>query len=463
MGNTPKINASIGTTSLIISFTDSGLEMLLEGKDMGKKTKLSIDLGLDSIKIKRVVIDASGDYHIYVSCTATSGVCHRCGKKITRSHGHCNESIIEHLPILDQRVFIHVKWTRFKCDTCDTHPTTSFKPNWLNDTGELTKAYEQYMLRLVINSTIKDVSEKLRSTEELVYGVVKRNIKVNVDWNETNPTILGIDEIALRKGHSHYLTIISDISNPGKTRILAVIDGRKKEDVLPFLQSIPVEVLSSLKSISVDMGAGYFSALKELIPDAEEFNRIVTIDRFHVSKLLGDKVDKERKKVIKQLKKEFENDEELLLQLKYTMWPFRHHTKDLNDEEKQRLEKMFELAPNLKQCYELREELYDIFENTRLSKQEAKKQIDTWCQSSEKYETKGFNPFISFIDTYRDYEENILNYFTHRISSGPVEGLNNKIKVVKRRGFGFRNVLNFAMRLFLDINYKPILIPTPVT
>jgi len=430
---------------------------------MAKKTKLSIDLGLDSIKIKRVVVDGNGDYHIYVSCTATSGVCHRCGKKITRSHGHCNESIIEHLPILEQRVFIHAKWTRFKCDTCDNHPTTSFKPRWLNSTGELTKAYEEYLLRLVINSTIKDVAEKLRTTEELVYGVLKRNIKVNIDWNETKPTKIGIDEIALRKGHSQYLTIISDISKSQKTRILAVVKGRKKEDILPFLQSIPVSVLSSLEAITVDMGASYFSTLKELISDTKKFNHIVTIDRFHVAKLLGDKVDKERKKVIKQLKKEFENDKDLLLQLKYTMWPFRHHTKDLNGEEKQRLEKLFELAPRLKQCHKLREELYEIFEHTEFSKQDAKKHIDEWCQSSEKYETKGFNPFTSFINTYRNYEENILNYFTHRISSGPVEGLNNKIKVVKRRGFGFRNVANFAMRLFLDINYKPILIPNSVT
>ena len=73
----------------------------------------------------------------------------------------------------------------------------------------------------------------------------------------------------------------------------------------------------------------------------------------------------------------------------------------------------------------------------------------------------GFNPFTSFTKTYGNFEENILNYFTNRISSGPVEGLNNKIKVIKRRGFGFRNLTNFAKRIFLDINYKSALLPTP--
>jgi len=90
---------------------------------MAKKTKLSIDLGLSSIKIKKVEIDSHGDYHIYASCTARSTICHKCGARITKSHGQCGESIIEHLPILDRRVFIHIKWPRFKCDNCDNKPS----------------------------------------------------------------------------------------------------------------------------------------------------------------------------------------------------------------------------------------------------------------------------------------------------------------------------------------------------
>ncbi len=110
---------------------------------------------------------------------------------------------------------------------------------------------------------------------------------------------------------------------------------------------------------------------------------------------------------------------------------------------------------------DLREEIYGIFETEGLSKEEAKEEIDEWCKKANLFETKGFNPFTSFTKTYMNFEENILNYFTKRISSGPVEGLNNKIKVIKRRGFGFRNIANFAKRLFLDINYKHLFLPTP--
>jgi len=256
------------------------------------------------------------------------------------------------------------------------------------------------------------------------------------------------------------VTIVSDLSDNKKVKILGVIDGNSKDDILPFLQSIPKEILLSLEGITIDMGASYFSALKELIKDVDRFNHIVTIDRFHVAKLLGDKVDKERKKVVKQLKLEFENDDDKLESIKGTMWPFRHHRDDLGKEGNEKLDKLFELAPSLKDCYNLREELYEIFELEGISKEDAKEKIDEWCKKADLFETKGYNPFTSFTKTYRNFEENILNYFTDRISSGPVEGLNNKIKVIKRRGFGFRNIANFAKRLFLDINYKPLLLPS---
>ncbi len=68
---------------------------------------------------------------------------------------------------MDQRAFIHVKWPRFKCDKCGSkNCTTSFKPKWVNNTGNMTREYENYCLKLLVNSTIKDVSEKLNTTEE---------------------------------------------------------------------------------------------------------------------------------------------------------------------------------------------------------------------------------------------------------------------------------------------------------
>lgn len=429
---------------------------------MGKKNKKSkfiIDLELSDIKIKNTTIDELGNYHIYVSCTATKTLCNKCGKEINNAHGHSYESIIEHLPILDRQVFIHVKWPRFKCPYCDKNPTSSFRPDWLSSNGQQTSSYEDYCLKWLINSTIKDVAAKLKTTEEIIEGILSRKVNTDINWDVISPSRIGIDEIALRKGHTQYLSIISDISVPKNVKILAVIKGRTKEDISPFLNSIPRNILLSLEAITIDMSASYFPALKEVIRDDEIFNTIVTIDRFHVAKLMGDKVDKERKKVFAQVKKEFENNDEELNKIKNTMWPFRHHKDGLNEDEQTRLDHLFQMSPSLKECYDLREDLSNIF-NKNLSKEQGEEEIDKWIESANQYITKGINPFTSFIKTYKKYKPNILNYFLHRCSSGPVEGLNNKIKVIKRRGYGFRNIMNFAKRIFLDINLKPILIPS---
>jgi transposase len=309
-----------------------------------------------------------------------------------------------------------------------------------------------------VNSTIKDTAIKLYTTEEKVQGVVNRNIVTEVDWSNLDPTKIGIDEIAIKKGHGHYLTIISDISIPKKTRIIAVLDGRKKEDVVPFLRTIPRKKLLNLKSICADMGAGFLSSFKDVINDINVFNNVVTIDRFHVAKLIGTVVDKERKIITRELKKEYSQDDTTLEFIKHTMWPFRHHPDDLNPNQQEQLDSLFTLSPYLEECYELREELYLIFESN-YSKEQAKAQIQNWSLRALNCKRGNYSPFDSFVKTYNKFEENILNYFDTRASSGPVEGLNNKIKTIKRRGFGFNNVVQFAQRLFLDINLKFELFP----
>jgi len=276
---------------------------------------------------------------------------------------------------------------------------------------------------------------------------------LDYDWLLNRPRVIGFDEIALMKGHNHYLTIVTDLSDSGGVKILAVLDGRKKEDLEPFLQGIPRECLLSLESICIDMGASYFAALKAIINDDEFFNRVVTIDRFHVAKLVGEKVDKRRKKLVAELKQNAQNDPETLEKIKGTMWPFRQHPKDIDENQASQLNVLFDLSDELKAAYDCREALFEIFE-LPLSKTEAKSAIELWILAAHPHSV-----FQSFIKTYRRFEPNILNYFTSRKSSGPVEGMNNKIKVIKRRGYGFTNVINFTKRLFLDINCRADYLP----
>jgi transposase len=219
----------------------------------------------------------------------------------------------------------------------------------------------------------------------------------------------------------------------------------KEKDIEDVLHELEISLLES-------------DVAMEVIDDINVFNNIVTIDRFHVAKLIGTCVDNERKIITRELKKEYSQNDTTLDIIKNTMWPFRHHFDDLNINQQEQLDSLFSLSPYLERCYELREELYLIFES-QYSKEEAKAQIQNWSLRALDCKRNDSSPFDSFVKTYNRFEENILNYFDTRASSGPVEGLNNKIKTIKRRGFGFNNVLQFAQRIFLDINFKLELLP----
>ncbi|MBF0362601.1 MAG: transposase [Oligoflexia bacterium] len=123
------------------------------------------------------------------------------------------------------------------------------------------------------------------------------------------------------------------------------------------------------------------------------------------------------------------------------------HWDDLNVEEQEKLNKLFEYSSMLSTMYQFREELYSIF-NKEISVEEAAKKLEEWCECAIFFE-----PFHSFVTTIKEHESSILNYFKNKRSSGPVEGLNNKVKGIKRRSFGFRNVINFTRRLFFDFNF----------
>jgi len=151
-----------------------------------------------------------------------------------------------------------VRWPRFVCPDGDKKPT-SFHPRWLNKTGNKTIAFEHYVLKQLINSTVSDVSIKLQLTNETIEGIVNRHIKIDYDWSLNHPRVIGFDEIALRKGHSHDLTIVTDLTGPHGVKIITVIDGRKKEDLRSCLVKHHTHFASIIRIMAILI---IFSAIK---------------------------------------------------------------------------------------------------------------------------------------------------------------------------------------------------------
>jgi len=163
-------------------------------------SKISLDLGLSDIKVEEVKIDKKGVYHIHVSSTLTKGVCHKCGKEITKFHGLDREMEIRHLPILGKECYIHIRLPRFECEECKKHPKTTGQVEWRRYNSSCTKAFEEHILNSLTNSTMSDVSWKENISEGKIRRILENYYPDKVKWGNIEEIgQIGIDEISLKK------------------------------------------------------------------------------------------------------------------------------------------------------------------------------------------------------------------------------------------------------------------------
>jgi transposase len=408
---------------------------------MPKQPFISIPLDIADLRVLQTDLTQAGEFILTVESTLSSTTCRRCGRTITDQHGTDQPRLLRHLPILGRPLYLRIRPKRFRCPFCDDHPTTTQQLEWYDPTAIHTKAYERHLIVQLINSTLSDVTEKEDVSYDALLGILDRTIATTVDWDSLEPfTTIGIDEIALLKGHRDFVAIISAQSAQGELHLLAVLPDRLKATVVAWLQSIPAARSAGITTVCTDIWEGYISAVQEVLPHST-----IVLDRFHVARQYRQAVDDLRKQELRRLKKELPTQAQK--ELKHTLWPFRKRSAELDDAEQARLEVLLEYSPALRTAYRLREELTKIFESAR-SKADGLRRIRFWRKRVEKSGLDCFEGFLKLLDNWLDL---IANYFTHHQTSGFVEGLNNKLKVLKRRCYGLRNVGRLFQRLTLDL------------
>jgi transposase len=224
--------------------------------------------------------------------------------------------------------------------------------------------------------------------------------------------------------------------------ILGILKDRKRETVEAFLRTMPKRLKRTVRVVCSDLYSGFIGAAKAV------FGKSVAIcaDRFHVARLYRDAVDDLRKKELRELKKKLSKDE--YSKLKNAHWILRKAEADLTSDERRTRSLIFRHSSDLEAAYRLSQALTDVFE-APLTKGQAKRKIRGWIQRVRNAKVSCFNTFIKTMD--RHWEE-ITNYFIERCNSGFVEGLNNKIKVLKRRCYGLKNLKRLYQRVYLDLN-----------
>jgi transposase len=403
--------------------------------------QITIPLDLPDVQVLTVEQNGRGEYTITVESTLEGTRCRQCGRAITDLHGVDEAITLRHLPILGRPVYVRLRPNRYRCPHCAGGPTTTQQLSWYSAKSPHTKAYEKYLLLQLVHAPIEDVSMKEGLGATAIEGIVDRWINQQVKWAEVKRVkLLGVDEIALKKGHRDFVVIVTGKTTNDEVKVLAVLPDRKKQTVKQFLETMPRRVKRASRTVCTDMYEGFILAVKEVLGHAQ-----VVIDRYHVAKLYRAGADRLRTQELRRLKQELPKDD--YAKLKGAMWPFRKKATELEPEEQAVLTRLFTYSPALQQAYAYREELTGIFA-APLSKEAALQQLADW---QLRVRASGLSCYDRFLHTLEKWKEEIANYFLARHNSGFVEGLNNKIKVLKRRCYGIFNLSHLFQRLFLDL------------
>jgi len=363
-----------------------------------------------------------------------SATCPTCGVRSSRRHSQ-KTTAVRDLPWCGRRVSLLVPRRRFKCRPCGK-PFTESVP-FVEFGTSFTTRYERY-----IYEQCYERSQAAVAKQEAISDTVVRKVYDTYASTSLQPQgrpaairVLGIDEIATRKGHRNFACVITDID---RKSVIEVLANRLKTSVAAYLTSLQPSVKASLRWVSIDMWEGYYQAVVETLPKRVK----VVIDRFHVMKQLNEALTKCRREIQRGIESKEERD-----QLKGLRWILVTNECNLDSEQKGKLEELYKTCPELRTCHELKEDFRKIFEE-ETSRTKAKARLEDWKQRVRATKLKSLEHFLATLD---NWEEWILNYFSSgKITNGVVEGLNNKIKLIKRRGYGYTNTSNFRQRILVE-------------
>ena len=193
-------------------------------------TPAQIRFPLDIPQVDVLATKQTRDGHfITVESRQETTLCGVCKQTIPCKYGFGEKIQLRHLPILGQETTIIIRPRRAQCPTCLHNPTTTQTLSWYEQRSPHTNAYDKYLMKLLIGSSVKDVSLKEGIGYDAVLGALQRQVNSDVNWDEIqNLGTVGIDEVAHKKGRKHYRAVITARQDDGTVIILAVLNNRKK-------------------------------------------------------------------------------------------------------------------------------------------------------------------------------------------------------------------------------------------
>jgi transposase len=336
------------------------------------------------------------------------------------------------VPIGKKRIELEARIPRLACQDCGKIRQAEI--GFAAPRRTYTKLFERYVLELSRKMTIKDVACHLGVGWDVVKDIQKRHLHRRFDKPKLKHLKqIAIDEISIGKGHK-YLTIVMDLKSGA---VVHVGKGKGGDALTAFWRRLRASH-AKIEAVATDMSPAYIDAVTRHLPNA-----ILVFDRFHVIKLYNEKLSNLRRALYNQLADSMQKDV-----LKGVRWLLlkRPENLDASKREPERLREALKFNEPLAIAYQLKDELNEIWEQD--DQETAQALLMDWIVYAE---STGIRILKQFARTLRFHAFGILAWYDYPISTGPLEGTNNKIKTMKRQAYGFRDP-EFLMLKILGIH-----------
>lgn len=388
----------------------------------------SVLLELPEFKvIKQEAFD--NHYLVYVEQKFEDQRCIYCGFHSSIVHDKRTRKVRD-LSVLNKPLFLMVLVKRYQCHNCGEVFSPSFES--IGSHQHYTNRFRLFIYEQVLGTTIQDISRKYQlaysTVERIFYSVAYETAKEHqkvIQENQVDREItLSLDEVAVRKGHK-YETVLYD-ANLG-----AVMGMHKHRDFESTLDLLHLKVIHPEKvtNVVVDMWDPFHKAIRKAFPSA-----MIIVDKYHVVQKVTQALDQVRKQIPGIKKARF------LLLKSY---------ENVKEKQRERLDELLDTHESLAYGYFLKELFRDFYKSTDYEL--AQTLLKEWLQLAW---SSPFSSFHEVAKTIENWQQQILQYFKTPFTNGRTEGTNHKIKNIKRRAYGYRNLHRFRTRVILECTGK---------
>ncbi len=381
-------------------------------------------------KLQRVELPQGDSRTLTLHLKAVGKVmlCQHCGCRCDRLHESTVRRVRD-LPLFDYRVVLHVPRRRLWCDQCGGPRLERL--DWLGRYQRVTERFAKACERLLRSASVQAVAAFYELGWHTVKAIDKMRLRASLrepDWSSIR--YLAMDEFALHKGH-RYATVVVD---PIGRQVLWVGQGRSRESARAFFEQLPPGVAQRIKAVAIDMTTAYELEIQAHCPQAE-----IVYDLFHVVAKYGREViDRVRVDQANQLR----HDRPARKVLKSSRWLLLRNRRGLDERQAVHLKELLAANQPLLCVYVLRDALKQLWFYRKPAW--AHKAWQQWLQQAH---SSGIAALEQFAHRLQAYWHGIVSRCRHPLNTSVVEGINNTIKVIKRRAYGYRDQDYFFLKI----------------